>query len=185
MLVKGFLTHPVGVQDSSPLRWDSRPVWLSPARPPERFPSASGTNRAQILTPEDPRLEGLRHRMRTRKLVPLLIPGSPLRGRAVSWAGLACSVEMPSLATAWGSPPQQPCITRKKKPVPAGGRSQGLTATAAWQRKDAAPGDTIPEAWPEPPRPSQNSICCLGDQPPWKLLLKRNSASGLVLPLPV
>lgn len=91
MLVKRFLTHPVGVLDRSPLGWDPRPVWLSPAWPPERFPSASGTSRAQILTAEDPRLEeGLMHRTRTKEAGAPPHPGLPFAGQScvLGWLGL-------------------------------------------------------------------------------------------------
>lgn len=78
--------------------------------------------------------------------MPLPTPGFPLPDRAVSWAGLACSVKMPSLATAWRSPT-------------AALYHQEDEASASWGKVPGPchhscpasdePGDTIPEAWPE------------------------------------
>lgn len=79
-------------------------------------------------------------------------PGLPFAGQScvLGWLGLqrenalsGHSLEKPH------SSPASPGM-RKMKPAPAGERSQGLAATAARQRKDDAPEDTIPEAWPEP-----------------------------------
>lgn len=103
MLVRRFLTHPEGVLDSSPLAGtpgqcgSPPPPPSPPAWPPERFPSASGTKGAEVLTRgpsagRRPEAQGEDQE----SWCPARV-GLPFAGRAVPWAGRACSVKTPSL----------------------------------------------------------------------------------------